>query len=81
LYEPSPFFITDWVTIVGKNVKTVDYQDAGKVIDAVENEDTIIISYESPPHSNYRYRVPKSYSSTMSVSNQISSCHDDDNLV
>ena len=56
---PSSFYsITDWVNIVGKNVKTVDYQDAGKVIDAVENEDTIIISYESP-HSNYKYRVPK----------------------
>ncbi|HJU34052.1 MAG TPA: YsnF/AvaK domain-containing protein [Nitrososphaera sp.] len=56
---PSSFYsITDWVTIVGKNVKTVDYQDAGKVIYAVENEDTIIISYESP-HSNYKYRVPK----------------------
>ncbi|HJU34987.1 MAG TPA: hypothetical protein VJ695_07680 [Nitrososphaera sp.] len=54
MYEPSPFFITDWVTIVGKKVKTVDFQDAGKVIDAVENEDTIIISYESLPHSNYK---------------------------
>ncbi|MDW0176493.1 MAG: YsnF/AvaK domain-containing protein, partial [Nitrososphaeraceae archaeon] len=42
----------------GKNVKTVDYQDAGKVIGAVENEDTIIISYEGP-HSSYNYRVPK----------------------
>src|SRR5918995_319402 len=50
--------ITDWDSIVGKNVKTVDYQDAGKVIGAVENEDTIIISYEGP-HSSYNYRVPK----------------------
>lgn len=50
--------ITDWSSIVGKNVKTVDYQDAGKVIGSVENEDTIIISYESP-HSSYNYRVPK----------------------
>jgi uncharacterized protein (TIGR02271 family) len=36
----------------------VDYQDAGKVIGAVENEDTIIISYDGP-HSSYNYRVPK----------------------
>jgi uncharacterized protein (TIGR02271 family) len=36
----------------------VDYQDAGKVIGAAENEDAIIISYESP-HSSYNYRVPK----------------------
>ena len=50
--------ITDWSSILGKNVKTVDYQDAGKVIGSVENEDTIIISYESP-HSSYNYRVPK----------------------
>ncbi len=50
--------ITDWDSIVGKNVKTVDYQDAGKVIGAGDNEDTIIISYEGP-HSNYNYRVPK----------------------
>jgi uncharacterized protein (TIGR02271 family) len=50
--------ITDWDSIVGKNVKTVDYQDAGKVIGAAENEDTIIISYEGP-HSSYNYRVPK----------------------
>jgi uncharacterized protein (TIGR02271 family) len=50
--------ITDWNSIVGKNVKTVDYQDAGKVIGAVDNEDTIIISYDGP-HSTYNYRVPK----------------------
>jgi uncharacterized protein (TIGR02271 family) len=57
--QPSPSSsITDWDSIVGKNVKTVDYQDAGKVIGAVENEDTIIISYEGP-HSSYNYRVPK----------------------
>ena len=55
---PSFYSITDWTSITGKNVKTVDYQDAGKVIGAAENEDTIIISYESP-HSNYKYRVPK----------------------
>ena len=55
---PPSSSITDWDSIVGKNVKTVDYQDAGKVIGAVENEDTIIISYEGP-HSSYNYRVPK----------------------
>jgi uncharacterized protein (TIGR02271 family) len=57
--QPPPLSsITDWDSIVGKNVKTVDYQDAGKVIGAVDNEDTIIISYEGP-HSSYNYRVPK----------------------
>jgi uncharacterized protein (TIGR02271 family) len=50
--------ITDWNSIIGKNVKTVDYQDAGKVIGAVDNEETIIISYEDS-HSSYNYRVPK----------------------
>jgi uncharacterized protein (TIGR02271 family) len=50
--------ITDWNSIIGKNVKTVDYQDAGKVIGAVDNEETIIISYEGS-HSSYNYRVPK----------------------
>jgi hypothetical protein len=52
--------ITDWNSIIGKNVKTVDYQDAGKVIAAVDNEDAIIISSEGP-HSSYNYRVPKHY--------------------
>ena len=57
--QPPPLSsITDRDSIVGKNVKTVDYQDAGKVIGAVDNEDTIIISYEGP-HSSYNYRVPK----------------------
>jgi uncharacterized protein (TIGR02271 family) len=56
--SPSSSSITDWNSIVGKNVKTVDYQDAGKVIGAADNEDTIIISYEGP-HSSYNYRVPK----------------------
>ena len=55
---PTPSSITDWSSIIGKNVKTVDYQDAGKVVGAAENEDTIIISYESP-HSSYNYRVPR----------------------
>ena len=59
--QPPPLSsssITDWDSIVGKNVKTVYYQDAGKVIGAVKNEDTIIISYEGP-HTSYNYRVPK----------------------
>ena len=58
--EPPPptSSILDLDRIIGKNVKTVDYQDAGKVIGAAENEDTIIISYEGP-HSSYNYRVPK----------------------
>jgi uncharacterized protein (TIGR02271 family) len=55
---PPPSSILDLDRIIGKNVKTVDYQDAGKVIGAAENEDIIIISYESP-HSSYNYRVPK----------------------
>ena len=36
----------------------MDYQDAGKVIGAVDNEEKIIISYEGS-HSSYNYRVPK----------------------
>lgn len=52
--------ITDWDSIISKNVKTVDYQDAGKVIAAVDSEDTIIISSEGP-HSTYNYKVPKRY--------------------
>jgi uncharacterized protein (TIGR02271 family) len=56
----QPSSITDWDSIRGKNVKTVDFQDAGKVIAAVENEDVIIISSEGP-HSNYNYRVPKRF--------------------
>jgi uncharacterized protein (TIGR02271 family) len=55
---PSPSSITDWSSMIGKNVKTVDYQDVGKVIGSADNEDTIIISYESP-HSSYNYRVPR----------------------
>src|SRR5918997_1268067 len=55
---PSPSSITDWSSIIGKNVKTVDYQDVGKVVGSADNEDTIIISYESP-HSSYNYRVPR----------------------
>ena len=58
--QPSPSSITDWSSMIGKNVKTVDYQDVGKVIGSADNEDTIIISYEGP-HSSYNYRVPKQY--------------------
>ncbi|HEY9845275.1 MAG TPA: DUF2382 domain-containing protein, partial [Candidatus Caenarcaniphilales bacterium] len=43
---------------MGKNVKTVDYQHAGKVIAAVDNEEAIIISSEGP-HSSYNYIVPR----------------------
>src|SRR5919107_3605127 len=56
--DQQPLPITEWESVIGKNVKTVDYQDAGKVIGAVENEDAIIISSEGP-HSSYNYRVPK----------------------
>jgi hypothetical protein len=55
---PPSSSITDWGNISGKNVKTVDYQDAGKVIAAVENEDVVIISSEGP-HASSNYRVPK----------------------
>lgn len=56
--SPSPSIITDWDSVKGKNVKTVDYQHAGKVIAAVDNEEAIIISSEGP-HTSYNYRVPK----------------------
>ena len=56
--DQQPLPITDWSRIMGKNVKTVDYQHAGKVIAAVDNEETIIISSEGP-HTSYNYRVPK----------------------
>ena len=58
---PTPFPITDWNSIIGKNVKTVDYQDVGKIVTILENEEeaVIIISSEGP-HSTYNYRVPKS---------------------
>jgi uncharacterized protein (TIGR02271 family) len=56
--SPSSSIITDWDSVKGKNVKTVDYQHAGKVIAAVDKEEAIIISSEGP-HTNYNYRVPK----------------------
>jgi uncharacterized protein (TIGR02271 family) len=55
--QPAPS-ITDWGSIIGKNVKTIDYQHAGKVMAALDNEDAIIISSEGP-HGSYNYRVPK----------------------
>lgn len=56
--SPSSSIITDWDSVKGKNVKTVDYQHAGKVIAAVDKEEAIIISSEGP-HTSYNYRVPK----------------------
>ena len=51
--------VTDWGSIIGKNVKTVDYQDVGKVVTILENEGAIIISSEGA-HSSYNYnKVPK----------------------
>ena len=55
---PSSSSITYGDSIIGKNVKTVDYQHVGKVVISLENEDTIIISSEGT-HSSYNYRVPK----------------------
>ncbi len=51
--------ISDWSSVIGKRVKTVDYQRAGKIVTAPDNEDTIIISSEGA-HANYNYKVPKS---------------------
>ncbi len=44
--------------IIGKNVKTVEYQDAGKVMSILENEDAVLISSEGA-HGTYNYKVPK----------------------
>jgi uncharacterized protein (TIGR02271 family) len=55
---PPPSSILDLDRIIGKNVKTVDYQDVGKVVTTLENEDAIIISSEGP-HTTYNYKVPK----------------------
>jgi uncharacterized protein (TIGR02271 family) len=55
---PTPSSILDLDRIIGKNVRTVDYQNVGKVIDVVENEDAIIISSEGA-HSTYNYGIPK----------------------
>jgi len=50
--------VTDWNSIIGNNVKTIDYQDAGKVVTILENEEAMIIASESP-HSSYNYKLPK----------------------
>jgi|SRR5919199_1297834 uncharacterized protein (TIGR02271 family) len=57
--QPSSSSITDWSNVAGKRVKTVDYQHAGKVVTAPDNEDTIMISSEGA-HASYNYNVPKS---------------------
>jgi uncharacterized protein (TIGR02271 family) len=57
--QPTLSSITDWGSIIGKSVKTMDYQHAGKVIAAIDSEEAIIISSESA-HSSYNYRIPKS---------------------
>jgi uncharacterized protein (TIGR02271 family) len=49
---------TDWNSIIGKNVKTIDYQDAGKVVTILENEEAILIASESL-HSSYNYKLHK----------------------
>ena len=51
--------ILDLDRIIGKNVKTVDYQNVGKVIGVVENEDAAIIISSEGAHATYNYRVPK----------------------
>jgi uncharacterized protein (TIGR02271 family) len=56
---PPPSSTLDLDRIIGKNVKTVDYQDVGKVVTTLENEDAIIISSEGA-HATYNYKVPKS---------------------
>lgn len=56
--SPSSSSITDWNSLIGKNVKTVDYQEAGKVATILESEDAIIISSEGA-HDTYNYKVPK----------------------
>ena len=54
--------ITNWDSVIGKNVKTIDYQEAGKVVMTNIGEggedDAIIISSEGT-HSSYHYKVPK----------------------
>jgi uncharacterized protein (TIGR02271 family) len=57
---PPPSSTLDLDRIIGKNVKTVDYQNVGKVVTTLENEDAIIISSEGA-HATYNYRVPKNH--------------------
>ncbi|WP_458746522.1 hypothetical protein [Candidatus Nitrosocosmicus sp. T] len=47
-------FITDWESIVHKNVRSNDYMDAGNV-DAVDNENITITSQGD----RKEYRIPK----------------------
>jgi uncharacterized protein (TIGR02271 family) len=57
---PASSSTLDLGRIIGKNVKTVDHQDIGKVVTALESEEAvaIIISSEAV-HSNYNYRIPE----------------------
>ena len=57
---PASSSTLDLSRIIGKNVKTVDHQDIGKVVTALESEEAvaIIISSEAV-HSNYNYRIPE----------------------
>jgi uncharacterized protein (TIGR02271 family) len=57
---PASSSTLDLGRIIGKNVKTVDHQDVGKVVTALESEEAgaIIISSEGV-HSNYNYRIPE----------------------
>src|SRR5918912_2159825 len=52
--------ITDWNSIINKDVKTADYQNAGKVIGVPEDEDVVILSYEGSS-AEYHYKIPRSY--------------------
>lgn len=46
--------------IIGKKVKTIDHQDAGKVVTTLENEEAvaIIISSEGV-HRSSNYKIPE----------------------
>lgn len=56
--QEPPSSILGLDRIIGKNVKTVDYQNVGRVVTTLENDDAIIISSEGV-HGSYDYRVPK----------------------
>lgn len=47
--------ITNWDSVIGKNVKTIDYQEAGKVVmtNIGEGEDYAIIISSEGAHSSY----------------------------
>lgn len=57
-HQEPPSSILGLDRIIGKNVKTVDYQNVGRVVTTLENDDAIIISSEGV-HGSYDYRVPK----------------------